>query len=152
VCIGRTILSNGFLYDPLAIFPCPDHRSVVCVSWPDTYEAAFTIDFSQRPAGGAEIPDRLHGIVVDSSDFEVRACTTTEVSFVKKFIRTSDLKTFASCTRWGNSGANEDSRLVMLRFLMMATSPPDWRDPLLNFKEASPLLMAQYSSAEESKQ
>jgi hypothetical protein len=132
VCIGRTILSNDFLYDPLAIFPCPDHHSVVCLSWPDTFDAAFTIDFSKYHPDGASIPGRLKGVVVDSSDFEVRACTTKEVAFVKQFIQTADLKTFAACTRWGPIAETEDHRQYMLDFLDWSTSP---------MKDASPLIL-----------
>ena len=149
VCIGRTFLSNDFLYDPLAIFPCPDNHSVVCMSWPDTFEAAFTIDFSKRSPNVDRIPDPLQGVAVDSSDFEVRACTTDEVAYVKDFIRTADLKTFAACIRSVPSAEVDHNRQKVIDFLTMATAMHDWRDPLM--KNASPLLVAEQPDIVEAK-
>jgi hypothetical protein len=137
--VGSVKLSNDFLYDPLAIFAGPDGHSIICLSWPDTFDAAFTIDFSQPNTQGDLVENRLRNIVVDSSDFEARACTTREVAFVRHFLETSSLKTLASCTRWGANGETEDTRQYLLFFLKVSTSVRGGPDP--DLKDSSPLIL-----------
>jgi hypothetical protein len=153
ICIGVVQLNNDLFNDPLAMFPGPDGQSVVCLSWPDTYNAAFTVDFSKRSPGGMPIPKRLQLYsqeAVDFSNFKVRACTPEEVDFVRDYIKRVDLKTFASCTRWGASGATEDQREDALRFLTWATSPNNWQDPIL--KDAVPLILPEEVDVAEAKE
>jgi hypothetical protein len=141
-CVGVVQLNNDLFNDPLAMFPGPDGLSVVCLSWPDTFDAAFTVDFSKRSHDGVPIPKRLRldgQEAVDFSNFKVRACTPKEVEFVRHYIETADLKTFANCTRWGNSAATEEQRANTLRFLTWAISPNNWQDPIL--KNAKPLIL-----------
>jgi hypothetical protein len=141
-CVGVVELNNDLFDDPLAMFPGPGGMSIVCLSWPDTFDGAFTVDLSEYSHDGVHIPPRLRlegQRAVDFSNFKVRACTAKEVEFVRHYIETVDLKTFASCTRWGSSGATEKQRAATLRFLTWATSPNDWRDPIL--KDAKPLIL-----------
>jgi hypothetical protein len=146
-CVGHVQLNNDLFNDPLAMFPGPDGRSVVCLSWPDTFDAAFTVDFSKRSSAGCTIPERLRlegQEAVDFSNFEVRACTTKEVEFVRRFIRNADLKTLGDCIR---NKATEEARQDTLTFLAWATSPNNWTDPVL--KNAAPLLLPDDQSLAE---
>jgi hypothetical protein len=140
--IGFVKLNNDFLNDPLAMFPGPDGKSVVCLSWPDTFDAAFTVSFSTYSKKGVVIPDRLKldgQEAVDFSNFPVRACTTREVEFVRHFIQNADDKTLISCLRWQVPESTAEKRADTLRFLAWATSPNDWRDSVL--KDGSPLIL-----------
>jgi len=153
VCVGIVKLNNDLFNDPLAMFPGPDGKSVVCLSWPDTFDAAFTVDFTKRRWDGVTIPERLRlegQEAVDFSNFKVRACTTKEVEFVRQFIQGSDLKTFASCTRYGERAQTEDARADMLRFLTWATSTPVWSDP--DLEHAAPLILPEDQSIAEGSQ
>jgi hypothetical protein len=120
--VGGLTMVNDFLFDQEAIYPGPDGHSVVCLSWPDTVEAAFTIDFSRRSRSSSPTDSRIRENLVEKTDFEVRACTTDEVASVRHFIQTADLKTFAACTRWGARAENEDTRQGELLFLSDATT------------------------------
>ena len=147
VRVGTVTLNNDLFNDPIAMFPGPNDASVICLSWPDTFDAAFTVDFSKRSNEGMPIPERLRldgQEAVDFSNFNVRACTPNEVASVRSFIERTDLKTYASYTRYGEAAANEESRKHMLRFLTLATSPNDWRDPVL--MNAAPLLLPEDES------
>ena len=144
--VGRVQLNNDLFNDPLAMFPGPDGHSVVCLSWPDTFDTAFTVDFSKYNREGVKIPERLRlggQEVVDFSNFEVRACTTAEVNFVRHFIEGTDLKTLGLCTRWG-SPATEDTRKYTLHFLGWATARVNG--------EGAPLILPEDSLAEETHQ
>jgi hypothetical protein len=138
-CMGTTTLHSDLLNNPLACFPGPDEKSVICLSDLDTFQAAFTVDFTKRNNKGTAIPPRLQEPgqeAVDHSDFEVRACTYEEVDFVKQYIKTVDLSTLSNCIRWG---ARPETRQGVLKFLIYATTPNNWQDPVL--KDAHPLML-----------
>ena len=135
-------LNNDLFNDPLAMFPGPDGFERRCLSWPDTFDGAFTVDFPNTVLTACLSHKclRLDGQeAVNFSNFKVRACTPKEVDFVRHYIETVDLKTFANCTKWGNSAATEEQRADTLRFLTWATSPNNSRDPIL--KNAKPLIL-----------
>ena len=119
-CIGTVRLSGGLLTDPLGFFPGPDGNTVLCLSWLDITNAAFTVDFTKRHPRGATIPEQLED-AVDWSAFEVRACTQREVDFTRQYLRTVDRQTLAHLVR-GGSGS-EAERQNMLEFLRSATTP-----------------------------
>ena len=136
VCVGTTRLCTGWLTDPIAFFPGPNENTVVCFSWGDTTDAAFTVDLTGRHPSGAAIPTRLAD-VVDWSAFEVRACTRREVDFTVHYIKTADQTDLARLSRMGSG--SEQVRADLLKFLLWATGERDYRDPVL--KDAIPQLM-----------
>ena len=142
ICLGKVRLNNDIFITPQAFFPGPDGKSVVCLSWPDTFYAAFTVDFTKRNDKGVIIPPRLQlpgQEAVDFSNFEVRACTRKEVDFVYNYIKTVDLNTLSHLVRWSEWGTTEETREGMLRCLIWATTPRDYRDPVLKY--AAPLIL-----------
>jgi hypothetical protein len=136
ICLGTVILDNGFLTDPWAIFPGPDGKSVVCLSELDLTDAAFTVNFTKCSNQGVTIPMGLQD-AVDRSDFEVRACTRKEVNFVENFIKTADSSVVAGCLRGGLTPSY--TREDWVNYFRCATSPNDWRDPVL--KDAKPQIL-----------
>jgi hypothetical protein len=100
VGIHSTLLDN-----PLAVFPGPDGMSAICISWTDTYYAMFTVDFTRADKNGFVVPKEFQDSwdegLVDFSNFKVRACTWTEVDFVKNYIQTSNFNTLANSVRGG---------------------------------------------------
>ena len=120
LCTGTVRLSGGLLADPLAFFPGPDANTVLCLSWLDITNAAFTVDFAKRNPRGVTIPEQLED-AVDWSAFEVRACTRREVDFTEQYLKTVDRQTLSHLVR-GGSGSEEE-RQNMLKFLHSATTP-----------------------------
>ena len=120
VCTGTVRLSGGILTDPLAFFPGPDGNTVLCLSWLDVTNAAFTVDFTKRNLRGVKIPERLED-AVDWSTFEVRACTHHEVDFTRQYLSAVDRGTLSHLVR--DCTDPEKARQNMLRFLYSATTP-----------------------------
>ena len=135
-CVGTTRLSSGWLTDPIAFFPGPDENTVLCFSWGDTTDAAFTVDFTERHRSGAAIPKRLAD-VVDWSAFGVRACTRREVDFTAHYLKTVDQQELAHRSRMDSGSAQV--RADLLKFLLWATGERDYQDPIL--KDAIPQLL-----------
>lgn len=135
-CLGTTKLALGLFTHPWAVFPGPEGKSAVCLSWLDNTYTAFAVDYSKGRRKKVVIPDKLQE-AVDESDFEVRACSRREVEFVADFIRTTDSQLLSSVLR-GGLEPNE-SREDVLRFLRWATEPNNYRDPVL--KGAKPQIL-----------
>jgi len=141
VPVGTVRLHSDFFDNPIAFFPGPDGRSVICFSFLDTTYAAFTVDFTKRNQKGVYVPLLLRvpdEPVVDHSDFEVRACTAKEVAFVGHYIKTVDLATLSNLVR---NGTTPETREDMLRHLAWSTHLPDRGDPVLKY--AKPQILSE---------
>jgi hypothetical protein len=133
VCLGTVKLHSDFLNNPMAFFPGPSGECIVCLSYLDTTYAAFTVDLSKQSLKVGDIPPELRQPgqeAVDSSDFEVRACTRKEVDFVVKYIKSVDIRTLSNLVR---GGLTEEEREALLKSLIWATTSSNWRDPLLKY-------------------
>jgi hypothetical protein len=103
---------------PWAIFPGPDGNIAACFSELDTTYAVFTINFTKRNPQGVVIPEKLQE-AVDHSDFEVRASTRKEISFVANYIKTADADQLSALLRGGLTSVQ--SRAGLLKFLIART-------------------------------
>jgi len=104
-CGGIVHIHSTLLDNPLAVFPGPDGKSAICISYTDLYYAVFTVDFTEVDKNGIVVPKEFQDSwdegLVDFSNFKVRACTWAEVDFVEKYIQTTDINTLANSVRWG---------------------------------------------------
>jgi hypothetical protein len=129
-CVGTVLLHSDIFDNPMAFFRGPDEHSVVCFSCLDTSHTAFTVDFTRR--NGQEsihsLPLKVTSApVVDRSNFEVRACTTQEVDFVRHYIETADLATLSGL--WGARPLpTPEVRQNLLNFLESATTTNHAKD------------------------
>ena len=96
--MGTVLLHSDIFDNPMAFFPGPDGHSVVCFSYLDASYTAFTVNFTSRDRRESinSLPLQVTSEpVANRSDFEVRACTTKEVDFVRRYIETEDLATLS---------------------------------------------------------
>jgi hypothetical protein len=73
---------------PTAVFPGPDDQTVICIYELDTTIAVFTIELTGQSIADIPPPQSL-GNTVLFSNFRVRACSKSEVAYLKNFISTN---------------------------------------------------------------
>lgn len=87
---GTVRTRKGFFEWPLAVFPGATGTTVICIYALDTTIAVFTIDLTKRNAAGIPPPSSLAETVL-FSNFQVRASSKAEVTYLKEYISANAL-------------------------------------------------------------
>jgi hypothetical protein len=120
---------KGLFERPVAIFPGPTDKTIICIYELDTTVAVFAVDFREADPKGIPPPQSLKETIL-FSNFRERACTKAEVTYLRNHISsTQDPLWRNAFAIFGSKVDPELGRQSLLRSVDFGTVRYEERDP-----------------------